>query len=127
MRQTLFYIPTEIYGVPLFGFGVLLAVWAVAAVVIIGYLVRKQGFNAETPAYIAWRNANPLRRWLDEGKGRSLEKVSVAIGCEYNTVCKWMSGLRFPRHDMMLKLQKATSNKVTLMSWSKWLSSRPEH
>jgi phosphatidylglycerol:prolipoprotein diacylglycerol transferase len=55
VRQTLFYIPTEIYGVPLFSFpkpGVLLAVWAVAAVAIIGYLVRKQGFNAETRAYL---------------------------------------------------------------------------
>lgn len=52
MRQTLFYIPTEIYGVPLFGFGVLLAVWAVAAVAIIGFLARKQGFNAETRAYL---------------------------------------------------------------------------
>jgi phosphatidylglycerol:prolipoprotein diacylglycerol transferase len=52
VRQTLFYIPTEINGVPLFGFGVLLAVWAVAAVAIIGYLVRKQGFNAETRAYL---------------------------------------------------------------------------
>jgi phosphatidylglycerol---prolipoprotein diacylglyceryl transferase len=52
VRQTLFYIPTEIYGVPLFEFGVLLAVWAVAAVAIIGYLVRKQGFNAETRAYL---------------------------------------------------------------------------
>jgi phosphatidylglycerol:prolipoprotein diacylglycerol transferase len=53
VRQTLFYIPTEIVdGVPLFGFGVLLAVWAVAAVAIIGYLAYKQGFNAETRAYL---------------------------------------------------------------------------
>jgi phosphatidylglycerol:prolipoprotein diacylglycerol transferase len=52
VRQTLFYIPTEIYGVPLFGFGVLLALWAVAAVAIVGFLVRKQGFGAETRAYL---------------------------------------------------------------------------
>jgi phosphatidylglycerol:prolipoprotein diacylglycerol transferase len=50
--QTLFYIPTHINGIPLFGRGVLLAVWAVAAVAIIAYQVRKQGFNAETRAYL---------------------------------------------------------------------------
>ncbi len=51
MRQTLFYIPIEVYGVPLFGFGLLLAIWAVAAIGLITYLVRKQGFNADTKAY----------------------------------------------------------------------------
>jgi phosphatidylglycerol:prolipoprotein diacylglycerol transferase len=52
MRQTLFYIPTEIYGVPIFGFGVLLALWAVGCIALLTYLVRKQGFNAETRAYL---------------------------------------------------------------------------
>ena len=31
MRQTLFYIPPEVFGLPLFGFGLLLAVWATMA------------------------------------------------------------------------------------------------
>jgi phosphatidylglycerol:prolipoprotein diacylglycerol transferase len=52
MRQTLFYIPVEINGVPLFGFGVLLAVWAIASALLIVYLVRKQGFSADTKAYL---------------------------------------------------------------------------
>ncbi len=52
MRQTLFYIPTEVFGIPLFGFGLLLAVWAMASVALLVYLVRKQGFNADTKAYL---------------------------------------------------------------------------
>jgi phosphatidylglycerol:prolipoprotein diacylglycerol transferase len=52
VRQTLFYIPTELFGIPLFGFGVLLAVWAVASVALVVYLVRKQGFDADTKAYL---------------------------------------------------------------------------
>jgi phosphatidylglycerol:prolipoprotein diacylglycerol transferase len=52
VRQTLFYIPTQIYGLPLFGFGILLAVWAIGSVALLVYLVRKQGFNADTKAYL---------------------------------------------------------------------------
>jgi phosphatidylglycerol---prolipoprotein diacylglyceryl transferase len=52
VRQTLFYIPTEVFGIPLFGFGLLLAVWAMASVALLVYLVRKQGFNADTKAYL---------------------------------------------------------------------------
>ena len=48
MRQTLFYIPSELWGVPLFGFGVLLAVWAVASLVFLGARIRQYGFDAET-------------------------------------------------------------------------------
>jgi phosphatidylglycerol:prolipoprotein diacylglycerol transferase len=52
MRQTLFYIPIDVNGVPLFGLGVLLAVWAVFAVGLLGWMIRKQGFNEETRAYL---------------------------------------------------------------------------
>ena len=51
MRQTLFYIPAEIGGVPLIGFGILLAVWAIASIGWIAWLVRRQGFNADTRGY----------------------------------------------------------------------------
>ena len=47
MCQTLFYIPAE-----LFGFGPLLAVWAVAGVILLVWLVRRQGFNADTWSYL---------------------------------------------------------------------------
>jgi phosphatidylglycerol:prolipoprotein diacylglycerol transferase len=51
MLQTLFYIPSEVYGLPIFGFGLLLAVWAAASAVLLAWLIRRQGFNADTASY----------------------------------------------------------------------------
>jgi len=50
--QTLFHIPNRIGGVPLFGFGILLAVWAVASLLFLVRLVRRQGFNSDTLGYV---------------------------------------------------------------------------
>jgi phosphatidylglycerol:prolipoprotein diacylglycerol transferase len=52
MRQTLFFIPETVAGMPLFGVGALLAVWAVASVVFLAWLVRRHGFNQETWSYV---------------------------------------------------------------------------
>jgi phosphatidylglycerol:prolipoprotein diacylglycerol transferase len=52
MRSTLFHIPLEVAGMPLFGFGLLLAVWAVFSVVVLAVLIRRQGFNADTQSYL---------------------------------------------------------------------------
>ena len=52
MLQTLFYIPSELFGLPVFGFGLLLAVWAVASAALLAWLVRRQGFNADTRSYV---------------------------------------------------------------------------
>jgi phosphatidylglycerol---prolipoprotein diacylglyceryl transferase len=52
VRQTLFFIPVEVGGTPLIGFGILLAVWAIGSLAILGWLVRRQGFNADTRSYI---------------------------------------------------------------------------
>jgi phosphatidylglycerol---prolipoprotein diacylglyceryl transferase len=52
MLRTLFYIPAEIGGCQVFGFGLLLAVWAVASVVTMVVLVRRQGLNADTLGYV---------------------------------------------------------------------------
>jgi prolipoprotein diacylglyceryltransferase len=51
MLQTLFYIPCELFGLPVFGFGLLLGVWAVASVGLLACLIRRQGFNADTRSY----------------------------------------------------------------------------
>lgn len=51
MRQTLFFIPETLFGYPLFGCGLLLAVWAVASVGILAWLWRRQGWNADTRGY----------------------------------------------------------------------------
>lgn len=54
MRQTLFHIPihAEVAGLPLFGFGLLLAVWAVVSVLAIAVLIRRHGFGQETQSYV---------------------------------------------------------------------------
>ncbi len=39
-------------GYPVFGFGLLLALWAVASVITLAVLARRQGFNADTWGYV---------------------------------------------------------------------------
>lgn len=52
MRQTLFYVPSELFGLPLFGFGLLFAVWLAASLIVMAWLVRRQGFSADTMGYL---------------------------------------------------------------------------
>lgn len=52
MRQTLFFIPHEILGVPVFGFGWALMIWAVVSLITIIGLVRRQGWNEETRSFL---------------------------------------------------------------------------
>ncbi len=52
MLQTLFYIPQEIAGVAVFGFGLLLAAWALGSVLLLAWLGWRQGFNADTWSYV---------------------------------------------------------------------------
>ncbi|MCC6127385.1 MAG: prolipoprotein diacylglyceryl transferase [Pirellulales bacterium] len=52
MHPTLFHIPTHLSnGTPVFGFGLLLAVWAVFCAGFFGWLVWRQGLNADTWSY----------------------------------------------------------------------------
>ncbi len=52
MRQDLFHIPHEVYGLPVFGAGWLLILWAVASAILLVWLWRRQGWNAETRSYL---------------------------------------------------------------------------
>ena len=53
MLQTLFHIPNDIYfGLPIFGFGWLLLFWSIGSVVLLMWLARRQGSNAETWGYV---------------------------------------------------------------------------
>ncbi len=52
MLQTLFDVPATVFGVPLFGWGLLLAVWAVATAVVLGWHVYHYGLKAESLAYV---------------------------------------------------------------------------
>jgi phosphatidylglycerol:prolipoprotein diacylglycerol transferase len=52
MRSTLFYIPAEVAGWPLFGWGIMFVVWAIASVILLAWLIRRQGFNRDTRGYV---------------------------------------------------------------------------
>ena len=52
MRQTLFHIQSHVLTMPVFGLGLALAVWAVFSVLLLAWLVRRQGFNADTLGYL---------------------------------------------------------------------------
>ena len=47
MLQTLFHIPLHLAGLPVFGFGWLLILWAIVSLLLIGSAVRRQGWGAE--------------------------------------------------------------------------------
>ena len=53
MCSTLFYVPAEVAGYPVFGFGLLLVVWAVGSVLLLAWLLARQGFNADTARIFA--------------------------------------------------------------------------
>ncbi|HEX3999642.1 MAG TPA: prolipoprotein diacylglyceryl transferase family protein [Pirellulales bacterium] len=52
MLQTLFYIPDRVFGMPLFGWGLLLAVWAVASAATLSYQVWRHGFGQQAASYL---------------------------------------------------------------------------
>lgn len=52
MHPTLFYIPSSIGGMPLFGFGLLFVVWAVFSVGIMIWLAWRQGFDSDTWSHL---------------------------------------------------------------------------
>ncbi len=47
MRTTLFYIPREMAGIQVMGFGLLLAVWALICAIRIGWIVYRRGWSDE--------------------------------------------------------------------------------
>jgi phosphatidylglycerol---prolipoprotein diacylglyceryl transferase len=52
VRSTLFYIPYEVNGIPVVGFGWLLLGWVILSVGIMAWLTRKQGWNQDTASYL---------------------------------------------------------------------------
>lgn len=52
MLQTLFHIPREAFGYPLFGFGLLFWVWAIVAGVFLAVMIARRGFDSETRGYL---------------------------------------------------------------------------
>jgi phosphatidylglycerol:prolipoprotein diacylglycerol transferase len=54
VRSTLFFIPAEVAGVPVFGVGWLLLVWGIVGLAMLAAFVRRQGWNRETASYVAY-------------------------------------------------------------------------
>jgi phosphatidylglycerol---prolipoprotein diacylglyceryl transferase len=52
MHPILFHIPSEIFGLPLFGWGLLAALWGAFSLGLLIYVARKQGWTADTWLYL---------------------------------------------------------------------------
>ena len=52
MRSTLFYIPAELFGLPVFGAGLLVGAWLVISLLVLAWLVRQQGWSWDTAGYV---------------------------------------------------------------------------
>ena len=52
MRSTLFYIPAELWGLPVFGIGWLLGLWIVASIVLLAWLLRKPNGSREIAGFL---------------------------------------------------------------------------
>ena len=51
MRQTLFYVNWEFFGLPMFGLGWLLIAWCLLAIGLLVWLLQRQGWNEETRSW----------------------------------------------------------------------------
>jgi phosphatidylglycerol:prolipoprotein diacylglycerol transferase len=52
MHQTLFHIPNQVGTLPLFGFGLLLALWAAFSILLLAWLLWRQGWTADSISYV---------------------------------------------------------------------------
>ena len=52
MRRTLFYIPDQIAGWPVFGIGIALTIWLIVSVLALLYTVRRRGWDGEATAQL---------------------------------------------------------------------------
>ncbi len=102
MRQTLFTIPHEVFGLPLFGAGWLLILWAVFCAAYLAWLFRRQGFNAETRGYLPVFVVVALMIWL------LLPRLEMATGLG-------ASGLPIRGYGVMLLIAVCTG--VGLAAW----------
>ena len=67
MLQTLFYIPREVMGWPLFGFGLLLTLWLVGCAIVLAVAIRRHGFDAvPTPDLETLLSQPALVDWLKD-------------------------------------------------------------
>jgi phosphatidylglycerol:prolipoprotein diacylglycerol transferase len=96
MYQTLWIIPRQIAGIDVFGFGWLLGIWAVAAVALLAWSLRRHGWSAET-----------------RGQLSVLAVVAFAITIVLPIVCE-PQGLPIRGYGMMLLISVLSGIGLTL-------------
>lgn len=52
-----------------------------------------------------------LKAWLKK-HGKTVEEFADAIGVAKSSVSRWANGTRFPRPEMIARIQEATGEKV---------------
>ena len=52
MRQTLLYIPHELFGIPVFGLGWAFGIWLAFSVILLIVLSRRHGWTSEVLGYL---------------------------------------------------------------------------
>ena len=71
-----------------------------------------------------WREANPLRLWLDNPWARGkLAELQSKLGVTRQAMFGWMWGKHTPSYGMLAKLKSATG--ITAEQWARWLKDRP--
>jgi len=80
MRQDLFHIPHEWLGMPVFGAGWLLLVWAIASAVLLVTLWRRQGWNTDTSSYVPLLALMGLLIWLVLPRLEDMTDVGTSAG-----------------------------------------------
>ncbi len=80
MRQDLIHIPHQWLGVPVFGAGWLLMLWAVVSLTLLLYLWRRQGWNADTRSYLPLLALLGLMIWLVLPRLEELPDVGPSRG-----------------------------------------------
>lgn len=86
MRQTLFFIPDELGGYPLFGFGLLLGLWLIGSLIVVGYYVSKQGWNNDTLGML------PFIGLVAVAIGFVLPAVAVEVAPHEASAMLWQPG-----------------------------------
>jgi len=85
MRQTLFFIQERVADFPVFGFGLLLVLWLLFGLGLLVWLVRRQGFNADTRSYlpvfliVALAIVFVLPNLLESGRGLPVRSYGVMM------------------------------------------------
>jgi len=74
---------------------------------------------------LAWRDANPLRRWRAKNKV-SLSQAAMLMGVSKTTVCGWENGEYRPGWESTYSIANAMGMREHRLRslWMKWLAEK---